>query len=552
MAFDAVSGKTYENSNRLSFSSNGAGVQLQTKYGALNFSTVEFRYYQHLFTIADSASEGALRINGSNLLCLLIRCNIVWNIVEKALVIVALNGDKKLQLNQWLVLCKLLAYHQSTKRAMTSHSFKDIHTTSIIIPLLDFNLCPAQHAFTAGKCYKAFLVRVVGWQLYGEGYPNQFAKFQLSVRSSLIREIEGFSQPLPAESASSGEHEELLVERRYSEFEAFVAVLQRSYKGLVVPPLPVKNWMPVAPSEPLIQQRSLEFQMFLDDLCAHPVLKCSFELQAFLQASSGGLKAFQELYEHLRSYSCTSPEQERAVQLISEDGRGREGVSGLLSSAQDAVAQSKAMDFLSSMWGSVSQKLYRLGAAASGFAAYGAEERGAFSQAQQTLDHVHYLGKRLDRLMQDKATHASEMLKIGQALKAVSLPIVAVSPPLAPWLMLCLAVPRCDVRADERPGACARARASAQAVLREHKWPPQAAVRALRTRADAVGESAGLLRPLQRVPACNPAAAHRPAAGARPGLEKGGGGQEGGGGIAAGAGERWPSHWQLRHQQQRL
>jgi hypothetical protein len=64
-----------------------------------------------------------------------------------------------------------------------------------------------------------------------------------------------------------------VVERRYSDFEALVFIMQKYHKGCVIPPLPAKQWnhnfftLPLNhSSEAMIKQRAHELQLFLNDL----------------------------------------------------------------------------------------------------------------------------------------------------------------------------------------------------------------------------------------------------------------------------------------------
>lgn len=108
---------------------------------------------------------------------------------------------------------------------------------------------------------------------------------------------------LLSDANSIGSTTTTIVYRRFSDFERLVEVLQSSYPGVVIPPLPPK----VGPqwthfnfnnklSDVLLHQRCRDLKMFLDAVCAHRLLRCSFELRVFLEASTKGYRSFRELF----------------------------------------------------------------------------------------------------------------------------------------------------------------------------------------------------------------------------------------------------------------
>lgn len=87
-------------------------------------------------------------------------------------------------------------------------------------------------------------------------------------------------------------------QRRYSDFEALVSVLQRLYRGVILPPLPPKTWLTqlqqqTQSAQLFAVQRMAELQLFLSALLAHPLMRHSFEVAMFLRASKGGLNSFR-------------------------------------------------------------------------------------------------------------------------------------------------------------------------------------------------------------------------------------------------------------------
>ena len=87
-------------------------------------------------------------------------------------------------------------------------------------------------------------------------------------------------------------------QRRYSDFEILVSVLQRHYRGVILPPLPPKTWISqlqqqTQPHQLFAIQRQYELQLFLNSLLAHRTLRHSYELKIFLTPSKVGLNSFR-------------------------------------------------------------------------------------------------------------------------------------------------------------------------------------------------------------------------------------------------------------------
>jgi hypothetical protein len=105
-------------------------------------------------------------------------------------------------------------------------------------------------------------------------------------------------QKLRTESDAQTRVEDQESQRRYSDFEVLVCVLQRLYKGIILPPLPPKTWLTqlqqqTLPSQLFAVQRQAELQLFLSAMLAHPVMRHSFELVMFLRTSRVGLNSFR-------------------------------------------------------------------------------------------------------------------------------------------------------------------------------------------------------------------------------------------------------------------
>ena len=398
------------NEPRLSFSANGSGVKLHTRHGSLNFNSEEFSYYQSLFKIADNCNLGKLLMSGSQLNLLLVRADIEWNVVEKAMKVIQFKDDHEepgFQFNQWLMLCKLLACFQETKKMPSEKVFKQLHTRIVRIPLAEFNLTQAKSTFTAGQLMKEFKSEVSGWQLYGDEHQQHHVKFKISSTAQLVN---------TTDAKITAEQERTNVQRRYSDFESLVHILHRNYPGSVVPPLPLKNWAPFlsATDESRLAQRQIELQMFLDDLVLHPVLRCSYELKAFLESSSAGFKAFVELYSHVAAdgsvdYSGLRDMHSSRVSRLISDG------ASVVSGAGQVVTQTKAFGYLSSLWGLVAKSVFAAPAAAES-----PEDAALVSHCSELLQAVVKIGDKAELLLRLESANSEELFKLSENFKNVS------------------------------------------------------------------------------------------------------------------------------------
>ena len=361
--------------NKISFSANGLYCSLSTVYGEISFTTSEFSYYQSFFKIIDIYNNGKLKTSSSQLNYLLLRTSIDFSIIQQAMslifqlhsstsaaaqtnvTIIPANPDNYITLNYWLMLCKLLAFHQENKSTINDKMFRTIHSTKLKIPFLQFHLLTHTHTHTHNHTqlqshkavfHKTFESVVTEWQYNEDDIQNHHVKFKIhtkaTLRSSLSiggggggggnAHIDGAvtnSSSVAKSSSSSSSNvknrrdrrrnsaiatpiegssnnvkvddsrEEYVVERRYSEFESFAQILQKNYQCIVIPPLPLKSFSFLSSIPELVaQQRAYEFQKFLNDLTVHPILRNSFELYVFLECSSLGFKSFLELYSHMK------------------------------------------------------------------------------------------------------------------------------------------------------------------------------------------------------------------------------------------------------------
>ena len=218
-----------------------------------------------------------------------------------------------------------------------NHSNHELNLENI--GFVNFNINRVPHRFNAGIFLKNFVIEVSGWQVYGEeeSFSNrQHVKFKLSSTAHIVCSI----PELDSDSLKPSQPliEKYMVERRYSDFEALVTIMQKYHKGCVIPPIPEKQWghnfltTPLsAASEAMIKQRALELQLFLNDLMQHPMLRHTFELQVFLESSVAGYKSFVDMHntmldesgEAIDTTNTTSGDRKETY------GHGLKGVLGL-------------------------------------------------------------------------------------------------------------------------------------------------------------------------------------------------------------------------------
>ena len=275
---------------------------------------------------------------------------------------------ESISLSTWLIVCKLIAAYQthhtqpskkllkslfisptnnlpkqsnnSSTNNTASHAFpqleddakdpssplssdgmeKGMNLNGPTLPLkfANFNIHRVPTRFTAGVFMKDFSIEISGWQVCGEEDSfsgRQHVKFKVSSVAQIsysmpdIDPVDRTTKPFK-QSETSSSHDSLaernVVERRYSDFEALVAIMQKNHKGCVIPPLPEKQWghnfltTPLtAAAESMVRQRALELQLFANDLMQHPMLRYSFELQVFLESSAAGFKAFVGMHRNM-------------------------------------------------------------------------------------------------------------------------------------------------------------------------------------------------------------------------------------------------------------
>lgn len=341
------------------------------------FTATEFQLYQHLFKISDSLDIGTISEENPILCDLLSRTNIPLREIRRIFDYVVANTNTyrhnsnterrshiMLNLHRWLILCKIIALAQCPENAgcidddlfrrilevatPDSPSTDDEGPIFVEIPNMDIvQTTPANFSFCSTKYLKQLESKglyqcvISEWIICSdEGYQGQHVKFRMVTEIQNNNIIDGLTQQdneFGMESMSTFYRAETM--RRFSDFEAFVNILSKAYKGIVVPPLPPKTWAPNI-SDAFQNQRSKELQLFLAAVTSHPILRQSFELRVFLESSQKGFKAFRDLFPRVVSGSIGD--------TVSPASTLSASVSGAASTAVSAI---------STLWGSVARNV---------------------------------------------------------------------------------------------------------------------------------------------------------------------------------------------------
>lgn len=180
-------------------------------------------------------------------------------------------------MEQWLILCKVLAYIQNHNNESTdleimlrTEAHLQLYLTTTVSAL---DLPYRQSASSLD-------IDVIGWREIGEGL-QKYVIYQIRYVTSLLC----FSKL------------EWEVSRRYSDFK-FLSDRLKRYEGALVPPLPPKQ-MINSLYQDLPAQRSQELSLFLKNIARHPVLYGVLEFRIFLEASQKGFDSFKQLIRNL-------------------------------------------------------------------------------------------------------------------------------------------------------------------------------------------------------------------------------------------------------------
>lgn len=453
------------------------------KYGGLCFTTSEFKLYQRLFRVADNKNQGKLQRGSTELNTLLIRTDLEWDKVDKICTIAVScivfgkeeeENTTDLDINRWLVVCKCIAYSQKHGRIPDKEAFKKLHgevQDLALVPFANFNLDKAQQLFQGGKYGKAFRSEIVSWKFY------EHVKFKINNTSATAIEWNKQGnealQPAPvppttgsaskggggggstgnngkkkkgqstantvappsletengsSSSSSSGggggkssrTKESNEIERRYSEFEVLVHILQRHHMGFVIPPLPIKSW-PFFSTETQHEMRRIELQLFLNDITKHPVLKYSFELKSFLESSSQGYKEFRELYAHLNIDGVNGFGAGGAAETNSAGTFSKlisDGAAAVVTGANAVVANHRSLEVIQSIWGYVTQTVSSL--ISPHTLNIPNENAELFARTSKYLESIAVTGVKLEAIIALEKSYVADLAGLGLAFKNMS------------------------------------------------------------------------------------------------------------------------------------
>lgn len=380
---------------------------------------------------------------------------------------------------------------------------------------LRFKLSRNVYNFAEGQCHKNYSPEISYWKVYGDdSFTHQHVKYGVVSHISLVNTTSiavsfttGPFTPPPAPPSPKATHTavSVLVERRYSEFEQLAQTLRKQFPQYVVPPLPKKesplysmfvtpslfapfsapsstsaqsNPMapasttangsgssaltaglaaPAASSPPstadhVARRRQVALQLFLQAVCAHPVLRHAFAVGVFLEASTNGLRAFVDLSQHIvegklvfsskngrSSGSKDGASADRDAAEKTEDERGQSQVLQMLSNSASLVSswsqQAMQSDVVQQWWGSVSKSLTSLlpagGAAGGGDGFFTGGANGGVhphyvpvEQLTQSglriLEGIEQASKSMERWHGSESALADERGKICEGIKQVS------------------------------------------------------------------------------------------------------------------------------------
>lgn len=489
-----VSPEAADDSNRLTFSSNGSSVILRTRIGDICLRSSEFTYYQLLFKIADLNNVGRLTTSNENshLSTLLMRTNLTSSQIDCLLKLV--NHGRKddegeeptgLSFNQWLIVCKLIAHtqHQNNNSIPLSSSLSEsnndsngysdfiaansrklksgtddtsnnlidenalefIHINSFDIidnqinpsgtfKLADFSFgkkltspSPSQlqaSSNTTTPCITLndeYTVEVKGWKVYGEGFHHQHIKYTIlttTTNTPLITKMR--NKPIHLTPNTTLSHIEVL--RRYSDFELLSNVLNRFYPGVILAPLPPKAWNFTYNVDITTTQRSRELQLFLNSVIHHPLLRHTYELKAFLEASSSGFKAFRDLFPRLHesimypeNSSISNPNPSLLTDAIAYCTTSTVG---------NVVTHSKAYatisGFLTTMTNTLTQSLTLPNNSNTAPHNHNPTLESALSKLTKSFDCIILVGQRLETLLNVDGKISFEMSQMAYYLKQMA------------------------------------------------------------------------------------------------------------------------------------
>lgn len=208
---------------------------------------------------------------------------------------VCIYKDADIVLEQWLLLCKILAYAKKYSNFCAKPSLADVVSDTEVDALDMFldklvdkydHVPPPASDLWAERC--PLDIDVISW----ENVVGSSIELGSSYSLYNIR----YTTTLPHFSRKEWD-----AHRRFSDFAFLVEVLERRYRGVFIPPLPPKYehlldtgyHASSNKTDRLAQGRANDLSIFLKYLARHPILSLSLEFMVFLQASSSGFASYR-------------------------------------------------------------------------------------------------------------------------------------------------------------------------------------------------------------------------------------------------------------------
>ena len=205
--------------------------------------------------------------------------------------------DADIVVEQWFLLCKLLAYSKKNSNFSVKPTLSDlINVTDIeyldffldkIVERYDYPLINQESM--SEKCPTDIDVDNDNWEnVIGSSMElgSTYTLYTVQYATCLAH----FSRP------------EGNTQRRFSDFEFLVEVLGYRYQGMLIPPLPPKYSHLLDKdyissqnkADHIARLRAQDLSIFLKHLAMHPVLSQSIEFMIFAQTSTTGYASFKK------------------------------------------------------------------------------------------------------------------------------------------------------------------------------------------------------------------------------------------------------------------
>jgi len=250
-------------------------MEVHLREGTVSLSSEECELFNILFTVVDSDCDSA--IGGAEGACFLRRAGLsdevlsdVWRLACGGM------SRPKLELNEWIIACKLVSIAQSGFQPLTrDFLFNRKH----VLPLPYFGVDPQEPEYSGDQVVTlgTISVRLTNASIVGSGL-DRHVVYTVSLRTNMKH----FPRPTA------------IVSRRYSDFRWLHKRLLLLFPGTVVPPLPPKRLWGNTDQE-FIDERRAALEHYINHVSKHPLLTKCFEVTTMLDASTEGLHLFRDM-----------------------------------------------------------------------------------------------------------------------------------------------------------------------------------------------------------------------------------------------------------------